>query len=258
MEIKELVQIIELYKKGKLTKHTVEQELSRVGKKIIGTGINFSAEITDNTGGSTVSTYLSASRPSITNTESLTILLDADAVNNVLTAEEVVKVFVCEASNHQKILKEYSKFLIIYSNEHITISDALEVFITLYKISVAAAEIKIPEIVDKLRTKHAYPTLEELNKELELVASGDEKIDAIMERLTIGNIVPTVFVKRAKEAAVKIRDDYRKFESYSTKYSDEEPNTNVFTKQRAGVTDGKYRNIKGKEIAHDYKPSTNQ
>jgi hypothetical protein len=254
----ELAQTIELYKDDKLTKYVVEKELAIAAKLLIKTGVGITVKIESSDGSNTSSTYLSATMPSIMNVNNLTILLDEDAVRNILSSEEIVKVFTTECMNNQAILKEYSKFLLSHSDEDITVIDALEVFLTLYKISINAHEEKIPEIVSKLREKKMYPDSDAIIKELEKLNSGEEKIDITLERLIVSDVLPTSFVKRSQEVAQKIRNHYKKVETLDAIYSDEQPHVDNFQKQRVAATDGKYANMKGKEIAHNYKPSTNQ
>jgi hypothetical protein len=254
----ELAQIIELYKNDKLTKYVVEKELVNAARFFIKTGVGISVKIESDEGSNTSSTYLSATMPGVMNIEDLTVLLDEDAVKNILSPEEVVKVFTTECMNNQAILKEYSRFLLSHSNEDITVIDALETFLNLYKISMNAHEEKVPEIVSKLREKKMYPESDCIIKELENLNSNEEKIDIVLERLIVSDTLPTVFVKRSKEVAQKIRNHYKKIETIDVRYSDENPHVNNFQKQRIAATDGKYVNMKGKEIAHDYKPTTNQ
>ena len=226
----ELAQTIELYKNDKLTKYVVEKELANAAKLLILTDVGITVKIESDEGSNTSSTYLSATMPGIMNTTSMTILLDEDAVKNILSPEEVVQIFTTECMNNQAILKEYSRFLLGYSNEDITVSDALETFLRLYKISVAAAEEKVPVIVSKLREKKMYPTTEAIVKELDCLNSGEEKLDLILERLIVSDTLPTALVKRSQEVAQKIREYYKKVETIDVKYSDENPHMNNFQK----------------------------
>jgi hypothetical protein len=183
----ELAQTIELYKNDKLTKYVVEKELAAAAKLLILTDVGITVKIESDEGSNTSSTYLSATMPGVMNTTSMTILLDEDAVRNILSPQEVVQVFTTECMNNQAILKEYSRFLLSYSNEDITVSDALETFLRLYKISVDAAEEKVPAIVKKLREKKMYTTTEAIVKELDCLNSGEEKLDLILERLIVSD-----------------------------------------------------------------------
>jgi len=255
----ELAQMIELYRDDKITAYSLQKELMLAAKKAVFTGASITVDIVRNDGSATNSTFGVTTIPHIGQTASLKILIDKNAIDNVFKPEEMVKVFVVEAMNAQKILKAYSKFSIEHSNEDITIADTLSVFLEIYAISIDAFYEKLPALADRLKENKVYPCKDDITKALELINTGEEKIEHLMETFVVKNILPAVVIKTAKDLAIKIKKEYKNIETYNANYNDESPNLNTFEKQRKAISDGTFdEKIKGQEIDPNYKPETNQ
>jgi len=255
----ELAQMIELYKEDKITAYSLQKELMLAAKKAVFTGASIIVEIIPNAGSATNSTFGVATLPSIGQTASLKILIDKNAIDNIFSSEDMVKVFVVEAMNAQKILKSYSRFNIEHSNEDVTVADTLEAFLEIFAISIDAFYEKLPELAKKLKERKVYPCKEDINDAMAQIRLGEERLDQIMETLVVKNTLPTMFVKYAKELAIKIRKQYKNMETYKAAFSTDTPELNAYEKQRKAVSDGTYdEKMKGQTIDPNYIPETNQ
>jgi len=256
MNEKEFVQYVELYKTEKITEYSFEKELSKIAQSLIRNAIQVSVKICDNKRSATSSTFLIATLPEINVGTKLTILIDKKAIKSLLSPEEVIGVLTNEALNHQSILKEYSHFIVNKLNSDISVSDVLMMLFSIYKLSLVSVYEKFPEVVSRLLDSKSIPTLELINRETEILANGKERLDVVMERLIINDILPYGFVELAREMAQKMRNDY--LNDVNSKGDNvTKPEYNSFWKHQRSMVDGTYQQISGKNVPHDYKPNTN-
>jgi hypothetical protein len=256
LSIKELAQLVELYKSGKITEYSFERELANNIEKITyPTKVSVSL-ITDKNANNL--TFGITTLPEIGQKATITLLLDKEVIiNNILSLEDVVKIVINEAQNYQQPLKEYSKFVVLNSNKECGLKEVLEVLLRNYKGSLDNMAVGIPEIYKKLINAKILPEIEDLSKELTMLTDGRERVDQFIERVAIKFNFPKLLIDKAKEIAEKMKSDYMRKEYIAPEFSDETPSMNLFDQRRKALSDGTYTNIKSKEISPFYKPSTN-
>lgn len=252
----ELAQTIDLYKRGKITKFSLEKELTDSLSQIITGAVMATVEIEEAEKSSTNSTFLISTLPEMGQNAYVRILVDERVIKSLLTPEEVIKVILVEAFNTQSILKIYSNFLNEFALSEVSLTDTLMMFLEIYKTSLSGIYMQLPDIAEKLSAGKSIPSLEDMNEITEQLSKGEDKLDVIVERLSVNDYLPSTFVKEARNLTQKLMKEYNKSEEQVIRIWDE-PEKNVFTKQRSQYSDGTYEKIESKQIAHDYKPETN-
>jgi hypothetical protein len=257
----ELVKMIEFYKTGKITVGSLETELGKAFSEALEPSI-IKVSVISEVDGSTNSTFGVTSLPEKTGEKlSLSILVDKDALMNMITPKDVVAAIEGELKDYQKILKEYNKFIVDNKDKEVTLGDAIKLFIELYKGSIKRLAESIPSVFAELREKRQIQSLESLTSEVIAIEKGSDDMRFIIERLTVSKKFPMSFLIAARELAKSLKKvtdaEAQKIPLFTN--DDEKPVMNQFYQQRRALSDGTYTDNKmSKVIAHDYKPSTNQ
>jgi hypothetical protein len=254
----ELAQLVELYKTGKVTKTALELELGKSVSELV-TPNTLTVAIISEVDGNTNSTFGVTSLPEMVGEKILvTLLVDKDAIMNFVETKEIIEMIAVEASRHQKVLKEYSKFIKEHKDSEVLLEDALAFFLELYEESLEELFDELPEISAKLIANRTIQSVKSIKAEKEAIKNPSEDLRLIVERLTISKKFPLAFITASRKlvsASVKNEDPEQKLPLF---YTDEKPVMNQFHQQRRALSDGTYTAEKmSKVIAHDYKPDTN-
>jgi hypothetical protein len=254
----ELVMMLDLYKQGKITISAMELELTKAAVEKTGQE-TVQVKIVQEVDATTNTTFGVVSLPEkIGEKLLLTVIIDKDAITNLLSPAEVVDIMCVEIESYQKTLREYSKFLKSKDENEMSISDALLFFLGLYKDSIGRIEEKHPEVFKRLRESRTIQSVQSLESEVKALEDGSEPL-MIIERLTLGKKMPQRFVEVAKELAKVSKDDITTTSKVPLFYRDDEPVMNQFYQQRRALSDGTYDIEKNKSqiIDHKYVPKTN-
>lgn len=255
--IDELAKTIDLYKKGKITQHALESELTKTAQELT-YPVSSLVKIDTTDKSRTNSTFGIVTVPFIGQYASVTFYLDNNIILNLLSEDEVVKILAAECRNFQSALREYSKFNLTKADSDVDIRDLLLTFVAIYKNSIDSLESRAPDIFVKLRERKCLPSSDSLAEVYEMIASGRGKTEDLIEKLTINYAFPKIFIEKAKEIIEQIKTEYQQ---NITKYPDPSGETlklNAFKTQRRALSDGTYSDKKSYQIPHNYKPDTNQ
>jgi hypothetical protein len=257
-----LVNIINFYKQSKITKSSAELELSKAVSESIGQEDVVQVKIIEEKDASTNSTFGIVSMPEKTGERiHLSILIDKDALSNLMTPEEILSIMEGELENYQKILKDYSKFIKSKGETELSISDTLSFFLGLYKDSLERLSKNQKELYEKLRSSLTIQSVESIDSEIKAIESGNFDLATIFERLLLSKKMPQEFEKAAKAIASITHNSISQTSKIPLFYRDEEPVMNQFYQQRKALSDGTYdieKKGRSQKIEHNYLPKTNQ
>jgi len=254
-----LVKLIDLYKQSKITKGAIEMELSKAVGAITGNEV-VQVKIIDEVDSNTNTTFGTVSLPEkIGEKLLLTVLIDKDAILNLVSPEDILEMISEETKDHQKTLREYSKFLKSKEENELSLSDALIFFLGLYKQSLARLSENQKEVYTKLRNNRTIQSVESIQSEIDALKNNFD-IHNVSERLTLSKKMPRIYVDSANEIAKVSGNTLTDVSAVSLFYRDDEPVMNQFYQQRRALSDGTYdlSKNKSKKIEHDYIPKTNQ
>jgi len=255
----ELAQLVELYKTGKITKTSLENELGKSVSELVAPN-TLTVSIISEVDGNTNSTFGVTSLPEMVGEKILvTLLVDSDAIMNFVSTQEIIDMITVEASRHQKVLKEYSKFIREHKDSEILLEDALVLFLDIYEESLEEFYDELPEISAKLMTSRTIQSVKSIKAEKEAIKNPSEDLRLIIERLTVSKKFPIAFLTAARKLVRSSIENEKPEEKLPLFYTDEKPVMNQFHQQRRALSDGTYDSSKiSRVIAHDYKPDTNQ
>jgi hypothetical protein len=248
----ELAQMIELYRNDKITKFALEKEL--ISSYLdVAYPLKITFCISEDHIGPSGNTFGLVSIPKVSTTSSiLEICVDKEAVKNAFTPQEIVKLILVETLNAQKTMKTYSKFVLEHTGGPVSLAQAAELFLDIYKDSMEKFFEYIPEV---LKDKN-LPKLERIEEVMDMLEDPSQKSEEIVEKITVEGLLPRKAIDAAKELVNSFKETLRKEDIVDTSNPDV-LSINPFTKHVRTFVDGTYQ-IPGKKIAHDYKPDTNQ
>jgi hypothetical protein len=255
----ELGKLIDLYKQSKITKVSIEVELTKAINEVVGNDI-VQLKIVETVEPDTNSTFGVVSHPEkIADKMLVTVLVDKDALLNMVSSSELIDMVMSEVKSHQKTLKAFSKFLKGKEENEISMSDALIFFMELYRDSLKRLSEELPEIYNRLRSARTIQSPELIESEIKLLEVNSD-IHNVSERLTVSRKMPKAYLHSAMELAKVSGNTLTDVTKVPLFYKDDEPVMNQFYQQRRALSDGTYDMSKGrsKQVAHDYYPKTNQ
>jgi len=253
----ELIKIVDLYKKGKITQAAFESELTKASLKLT-YPVSSVVKIDTTDKNRTNSTFGIVTVPFIGQYASVTLYIDNNVILNLLSEDDVIKMLIAECSNFQLALREYSKFNLTKADSDVDLRDILITFVAIYKNSLESFESKVPDIFKKLREQKSIPAIESLDDIYRLLASGRGRTEDLIEKLSINYAFPKIFIEKAKEIIDVIRKEYQNNVQKYPDPSGDELKVNSFKTQRRALSDGTYSDKKSYQISHNYKPDTNQ
>jgi len=255
----ELEQFINLYRDSKITQFALESELTRAMTEFV-YPMKVIVKIIKNDAGHSGSTFGIKALPEINSKDNtMCIAIDDGALLNLFTTEELIKILKEETYYSQHVLKEYSRFLMSKVGSDPSLSEAVVFFLKLYKDSLNNLIEKLPSIVSKLQSNKVLTTTEDIDREIDVINSGKEKIDIIIERLVVKSLLPLITVEKAKQLTQVIANSAKEDESLKLFINPEEPGMNQFRQKQRALSDGTYTNKpKSTIIPYDYEPETNQ
>ena len=255
-----LVQVIELYKTGKITKTALESELSKAVSDLV-TPNNITVSIISELDGNTNTTFGVTSLPKkVGERVYVTLLIDKDALMNLVEPEEILCMIKVEAcNNYQKVLKKYTKFVKEHEDSEILLDDALDLFLDIYEESLENLYENLPEISAKLAENRTIQSVRSIKSEREALKNPKEDIRIVAERLTLSKKFPMAFLEAARKLVRNSVKDQTPEDKIPLFYNDEKPVMNQFQQQRRALSDGTYDASKmSRVIEYDYVPKTNQ
>jgi hypothetical protein len=253
-----LVKLIDLYKQSKITKAAIEMELTKAIGEMTGNEV-VQVKILEETDSNTNTTFGAVSMPEkIGEKLLLTVLVDKDAVSNLVSPEELLSIISEEVREHQKTLRGYSKFVKSGEENEFALADALKYFLGLYKDSLQRLADKNSEVYTKLRNSRTVQSPELIQSEIEAL-SNDVSVHSVSERLVLSKKMPKAFLDAANKLAKVSKNTLTDVSQVSLFYKDDEPVMNQFYQQRRALSDGTYDIEKNKSqiIDHKYVPKTN-
>jgi hypothetical protein len=257
-----LVNIINFYKQSKITKSSAELELSKSVSEAIGQDDVVQVRIVEEKDSSTNSTFGIVSMPEKTGERvHLSLLIDKDALMNLMSPEEILALLETELEDYQKILKDYSKFLKSKGENELTVSDTLSFFLNLYKDSLERFSKAHKEVYQKLRDLSTIQSVASIESEIKAIESGNFELSTIFERLLLSKKMPQEFEKAAKSLTNISHNNLSQTSKVPLFYKDEEPVMNQFYQQRRSLSDGTFdieKKGRSTKIEHNYLPKTNQ
>jgi hypothetical protein len=255
----ELVKLIELYKTSKITSFALESELGRSFTEMVEPNI-IKVTVINEVEGNTNSTFGVTSIPEKTGERlSLNLLIDRDAIKNLVSASDILKLAEGELKDHQKTFKLYTKFVSDNEGNEVLLSKALVLFLEIYKNSLERFYKEIPEVAEKLSNERTIQSIQSISSEMEAANEESENIRFIIERLTVSKKFPLAFVEAAKQLSKEISAKGSGDEKIPLFYTDEKPVMNQFYQQRRALSDGTYTAEKMNRIIDpNYVPPTNQ
>jgi len=255
LNMKDILPLVELYKQGKVTKYSLEAELTNAIELIthpISTDIRILGALSDKV----INAFGVAILPSISQSKTtVTLFIDDSLIVNILTEEEVLKLIVSQCLSIQDVTRIYSKFLISKSNMNVTVEDCLQMFLDINQVSLSAIREKFPQINAKLLSSNLISDTKVFDTEKAKIDSFEEKLEQIIERLLITDHFPSVFVDASKELAAKMCNLFGS-DVEEKGYDDKEGTYNSSNTHIKKLVDGTYENL-GKIISYTYKPDTN-
>lgn len=255
----ELVRLLELYKQAKITQPAIEAELSKAIIEMTGQD-TVQLKVVETAEPDTNSTFGAVSLPeSIGDRLLLTVLVDKDAILNLVSPEDVLDLISLEVKDSQKTLKSYSKMIKSKEENELSLSDALIFFLGLYRDSLKRMQESKQDLYDKLRGNRTIQSPEHIEAEIKALEENAD-IFAVSERLTVSKKMPKVFADHAMEIAKVSGNSLTDVSKVPLFYRDEEPVMNQFYQQRRALSDGTYDLSKGRsqKVEHNYIPKTNQ
>jgi hypothetical protein len=255
----DLAKFVELYKTGKITKYSLEAELSKAISEA-SEPVMISVSLVTEQDGNTNSTFGVASLPEMAGGKALnTILVDQEAVISLLRSEEVVEAVIGEASRVQSVLKDFIGFHSDRKGKETSAGQALEVLLKIYAGSLRKLSESLPEAFSRLRESRTIQSAEAIESEAAAIGSTDDELRFVVERLTISKKLPQLIVLAASKLSKELSEGSGKGAKIQLFYRDDAPVMKQFYQQRRALSDGTYTDNKmSKVIAHDYKPETNQ
>jgi hypothetical protein len=257
-----LVNIINFYKQSKITRNSAELELSKAVSETIGQDDVVQVKIIEEKDSSTNSTFGIVSLPEKTGERvHISILIDKDAVMNLMSPEEILALLETELDEYQTVLKDYSKFLKSKGENELSVSDTLVFFLGLYKDSLERFSKSHKEVYDRLRNLSTIQSAASIESEIKAIESGNFELSTISERLLLSKKMPHEFEKAAKALASISQNNISQTSKIPLFYRDEEPVMNQFYQQRRALSDGTFdieKKGRSSKIEHNYLPKTNQ
>jgi len=251
--IQELIKLIDLYKAGKVTKYSLESELTQAIEGMT-LPIRTAVKILGASEDSTSTPFGIATLPNISSRRTTaTIYIDDSLILSCLSEEEVIKLLVIESLNLQSILRVYSRFTAANISTDISVEDTLVLFIDIMNVSLGAIKNKAEDIFEKMKESNLVVCIKDLQKQKEKL--GIEKLSEIIESLIISCHFPSVYIDASKKLATAMRRVF-KGAAADLAYSDETPNIDLHDSYIKDLTDGSYKNL-SKKIDYNYKPDTN-
>jgi hypothetical protein len=254
-----LVKLIDLYKQSKITKAAIEMELTKAVGEMTGNEV-VQVKILEEVDSNTNTTFGAVSLPEkIGDKLLLTVLVDKDAVLNLVSPEELLSIISEEVKDHQKTLRGYSKFVKSGEENEFALADTLKYFLGLYKDSLKRVADGNSEVYTKLRSNRTIQSPELIQSEIDALFNNVD-VHNVSERLVLSKKMPKAFLHAANELAKVSKNTLTDISQVSLFYKDEEPVMNQFYQQRRALSDGTYdlSKNKSKKVEHDYIPKTNQ
>jgi hypothetical protein len=253
--VQEVIQLFELYRENKITKYTLERELTHVYGQVAYPATLF-VEVLEETSGPSGRTFGFVSIPKISRTiTTVGIYIDEDSIRNVFTPEELVKMILVEANSIQKTLKQYSKFVLDYTDSIVGLSETASLFLNMYR----SMRERISEAIPGICKDKPVPRMEDIDTLIVSLNDGEQPVSEIVEKIVVDGVLPKKSIEAAKELIESLKETIRK-EDTDKKFKDLDPNipsSNIFKTYVRTFVDGTYQ-IPGKVISHDYEPDTNQ
>lgn len=246
-----LENLIKLYKEEKITQYVLEKELTLAVQKNVRCSVKIEDDIKKNTN----TTFGITTLPELKNKNLYaTYIIDKNLIKNFLTEEEVLLFLFNEVKNTQNILSALSRFTNEKKDMEITVRDALQLFLRIFSISLNNIPLILKEKFSQLKALSTFEDIRQIIIELE---NDDIELEEIIEKLKTKDLIPHLFIEKAKELSVKSLKGEDASLSIDLTFDKSAPLYNVQADRIKEITSNSYDNLKS-EISHDYYPSTNQ
>lgn len=232
-----MLQLISLFKEGKITQFSLEQEMA------LYLGGDCEVRIHNDPHATTTSSFGIFPLPRL-HVSGLSVIfyIDKCALDNFYTPEELLNKLVLISDAKQSYMRSFFKFVTEKRHSDVSFCDALGCLLKIYQ-----------SVAQYLRVE-GKDFIPDDNTLLGIISDCEEGVyvDENIEKLFIANIVPSEAVEAAKEMS------HASDAEITIKFSDDEkPTSNIFTQERRTFCDGTYDYLH-RDIPYDYKPSTNQ
>jgi hypothetical protein len=255
----ELAKLAELYKTGKITKYALEAELSKSFSSAMEPSMVSVSMVTEQDGNTNSTFGVTLLPEMIADKVQVTLLVDQEMVISLVKSAELISILENELSGFQKAIKELTSFHKERKGAEVSISDALLVFVRIYRDSLKRLSEGLPETFNRLFDSRTIQSVESIDSEIKALENGSDDPRFVVERLTISKKLPQLMAVAASKLAEEMGKDLGKTVKIPLFYTDDAPVMNQFYQQRRALVDGTYTDNKmSKVIAHDYKPETNQ
>ena len=236
---KEIFDIIELYKKGSVTKYVIEKELS------IFMGDRCEVEIVNDGSVSTATSFGIFTLPEMrSNGIYVKYLIDSETLN-FLNSEQLEAVLERLKGVQEPVKRAYFNFKRDTDSDVLTLNGAIAGLLKLYLLTLPALSIQDANFLPK-----ESQILDIIKKAENRELSGQD-----LESLKINDTIPQEVIKHAKEIS---HDSKNIINSDLSKNGCELPTFNLGYQEVRSLCTGECRDYAHKDIKFDYRPTTNQ
>jgi len=246
-----LENLIKLYKEQKITQYVLEKELTQAVQKNVRCSVKIEDDIKKNTN----TTFGITTLPELKNKNLYaTYLIDKNLIQNFLTEEEILLFLFNETRNTQNILSALTRFCNEKKDMEMTVRDVLQLFLRIYSISLNNIPLILKEKFSQLNVLSTFEDVRQIIIDLE---NDDIDLEEIIEKIKTKDIIPHLFIEKAKELSRKSLKGDEDSISVDLTFDKSMPIYNAQADRIKEITSNSYDNLKS-EISYDYYPSTNQ
>lgn len=265
----DLAQYIDYFNQEKITKMALEHELSTA---INNSGLEHVGVFVQIVESPTTRTFIISPLPGCTanGRTDLMILIDKVALT-LFSSNVIVDLLENECRNYQIPIKMLFNFMEKYKGDQFDLGETLCCLLQIYKESLDRTNYLLAnttdiELDDSKSALSRVATSKEIVDEIDKLIYSNESVDEVIERLTIGALVPEKLIDRAKDIVEKMNKSFNKAEadrqaaaelSFGVGSHAIPEGTPVYNRLRQ-LSDNTYDMYNEKEVALNYKPDSNQ
>jgi hypothetical protein len=189
--MEELSEMVDMYKEGKITKFSMESELSKFLDLVTYSSVMLEA----NASGNDNATYIGGIMPeSINGDIKVTFVLDDHLLKTMMTGDDVAAVLSGFKTVYQKAVMLLNQFLLDKKDSEVPVSECIKLYVDLYKLGA----MSFPDsIVKKFGSANSYNAKAADDVDLAL-ATGNETISRVVEYITVMHVMPKEFLNAAE------------------------------------------------------------
>lgn len=235
------VDLVKLYKEGKITEYVFQQEMSNF------MGSMSEVKVYSESKANTVSTFGIFIIPEIhINGIKIVYLVDKNAIFNLYTEQELIERLDLIRTKKQVVIREIFTFNKTHETSFVSLGEAVACYLRIY-------EIALPML--RKANSDFIPTEKEIDDAILNLSSGNS-VEEIIESLSLKNILTAPVIAAAKGLA-HLPEGLSA--SSSVKFGDPSsiPTMNLGQQEIRSLCDGTFSR-EHKEIKFDYLPNTNQ